>query len=574
MKRNTAFGRWIALLLAVIMVMALTACGSSSKTEPAETEAPESAPAEETAAAEEEAPESAPAEETETAEEEAPESAPAEEAETAEADAAESAGKKVLRIGTIETAQSYSLIDEGSLPMYLSYEYLVKSDRNGDTIPWLAEEVVWVDELTMRIKLRDGIYFANGEQMIGEDVLYSMYYVAYTPGSILSDKFTLVDYDASYVEDDNLTVIVKVKEPYYVLSTWLVKLGITDKSTVENRASNDPDWWDKPVSSSAYEIVENVDGSHVTFRLRDDYWDKEHMPQWDEIIFNYFSNATAMFIAYENGELDLVLKADYKDYDRALAGDIAKADSTSCYAVTVNGPQQFILGAYCEYFKDPKVREAFTHALDTDAIGMVAYGSLYHAGLESIVSPQFEGAYEAQGLNVYDPELARQCMAESNYPDGFDIKCIAMDSDGPALEVVKENLAAIGVNLNVETYDFATMLANVLTPGSTDVGFWGGTLHSVDVYEAISPFYDSEAITTSRILDPEFNALYYSIPGIADKDELNEVVKEMQRWIYKNMWIIPVCEVSYAIIYDNTVLQCNLPNLAVSFIQYECVPVE
>ena len=541
--------RILAIVSVVLMLLSLAACGGSGADTSAQSGAA-SAPA-----ADDPAP--------------AAENAPAEE--TVSADSKE--GERILRIGTIEGAQSYSPVDTGSLPLYLAYEFLCTADESGNITPWLAEEIEWIDESTLKIKLRDGIFFSNGEQMTGEDVLYSLYYAATAPGSMLGDKYAHADFDASYVEDDGLTVMVKMKDPFYELSTWLVKLCLTEKSATSERASNDPEWWDKPVSSSAYEIVENVDGSHVTFRLRDDYWDKEHMPQWDEITFYYYSNATAMFIAYENRELDLVLKADYKDYDRAVAGDIANADTTSYFTCSVNGPQQFILSPYCEYFEDAKVREAFTHALDTDAMGLVAFGTLYESGLQSYVSSMFTDAYEAQGLNVYDPELARQCMAESNYPDGFDITCIADESNATELEVVKENLAAIGVNLNVETYDFATMLSIVLTPGATDVGFFGGTLHSVDAYEAISAYYDGNAITTSRITDPEFNAMYYSVPQIADKDEQNEVLKQMQRWVYENMWLIPVCDVQYAILFDNTVLDCHLTNLAVDFVQYACEPV-
>ena len=483
-------------------------------------------------------------------------------------------GEKVLRIGSIETAQSYSPIDTGSLQLYLAYEFLCTADESGNLIPWLAEEIEWQDESTLKIKLRDGIYFSNGEQMVGEDVLYSLYYAAWTPGSMLGDKYKCVDFDASYVEDDNLTVIVKTQDTFSELDTWLVKLALTDKSAISDRASNDPAWWDAPVSSSAYEIVDNVDGSHVTFRLREDYWDKEHMPEWDEITFYYYSNPTAMFIAFENRELDIVLRVDSKDYDRAVAGDVMHADTTSCYTVSVNGPQNFILGGYCEYFQDPKVREAVMHALDPESIGIVAYGTLYRAGIDSFVSPMFADAYEPQGIYEYDVEYAKQCLAESSYPDGFTVKWVAQDGDKLITEVIQANLAAIGINVEVETYDFATMLATVLTPGATDIGLFGGTLHSVDAYESISPFYEDNAITTSRILDPEFNAMYKSLPRIFDKDEQNEVLKEMQRWIYENMWLVPLCEVHYAVAYDNSVLNCTLPNFSVGFIQYECTPVK
>ena len=521
----------ICLLLALMMVLALCACGSSSSQSTAD-----SAAADTTAAA--------------------------------DTSAAAADGDRVLRIGTTETMQSYSPTATGGRMMNVAYEYLITKDEDGNFVNWLAEDIEWVDNMTLQIKVRDDVTFQDGNPLTGEDVLYSLYYASADRTSMTADKFAHVDYDASYVEDDGLTVVLKMKDEYSFMYSWLAMAVITEKATASELASDEPTWWDEPISTSAYVLTENVDGSHCTFKLRDDYWDTENMPQWDEITFYYYANATAMFIAFENGELDVVFNVDSSDYDRAVAGETANADTVGTSLVAVNSPLNICLGAYCEYFQDAKVREAIFHAIDPDAIGTVAYGSLYTTA-DSLLSDQFGDAYESQGGYEYDVELAKQCMAESSYPDGFEITWMVQEVDSLALEVVQAELAEIGITLNVETYDFATLLQNLLVPGNTDAAFWGGQRNSVDACEAISPYYNGNALTCTRIMDEDYNALYNSLPTIFDTDEQNEVLHEMQQWHHENMWIYPVVTVNQAYVYDASKVDFHMTDISLSRVQYD-----
>ena len=523
----------IALILSLAMLLALCACGGSQQTDS--------------------------------------ESAAADSGSAAAEPAAD--GEKVLRIGLIESSQSFSPTDNGGLPLNLAYEFLATTDAGGTLTPWLAESIEWVDDTTIKIVLRDGIYFQDGDQMTGEDVLYSIYYAANAVGYELSKHYVCVDFDQSYVEDDGLTVILKTSYVYAPLYTWLAAVCLVNKSAVQNTASDDPSWFDTPSTSSAYELVENVDGAHCTFRARDDYWDADNQPQWDEITFYYYSNATAMFIAFENGELDLVLKPDYKDYERALEGDIVPADTTSCYSVEINSVAAVTLGSYCEYFQDPKVREAVAHCLDAEGIAAVVYGSLVKTGMTSILAEDFTGKYESVGSFDYDVEYAKQCMAESNYPDGFTIHCVAMNTDETMMQVVQAELAEIGIELEIEVYDFMTWIQLTQVEGSTDISVLAGT-QNFDASAALSSYSIESMLTGTRVTDPDFNELLSAINSTVDQDAQNELYHELQELAYEQMWIIPLFQCSYGIVYNNTVLDCTLPATGTcAYVQFECVPV-
>ncbi len=482
-----------------------------------------------------------------------------------------SAGDKILTIGSIEAAQSYSPIDPGSLSFYMAYEFLSRYNPDGTTYPWLAESLGYVDELTYQIKLRDGIYFANGNKMTGEDVLYSIVYAATAVGSILAEKFVCLDLDACRVEEDGMTVTLILKTPYAFLDLWMPKVALTEKAGAEALGSSDPQWWDQPISSSAYMIKENVDGSHVTLVARDDYWDKENMPEWEEVTFRFFSNATAMFIAFENGELDMLYKADSNDYQRALAGDVANPDTTKCYTIGPRSALLLCLGPYNEYFQDPKVREAVAHAIDTDGLASVMYGE-YLANLDSIISPSLAG-YVPQGQYEYDLEYAKQCMAESAYPDGFEVMMIGEVANALLAEVLQAQLAEIGISLVIENYDFPTMIGKLVTPGACDIGFWGGGLSSFTPFDTFTPLHDGNGLSVTHILDEEWNAMYDELPLIYDATQRDELYAEMQQWHYENIWSIPLFEPQFTVVYNSEAVDCQLNDLTVDYVHLACRPV-
>ena len=63
------------------------------------------------------------------------------------------------------------------------FETLVAKDEEGNIIPWLAESWEQVDECTIRFKLRDNVYFHNGEKLSAEDVAFTIQRATEKPSS-------------------------------------------------------------------------------------------------------------------------------------------------------------------------------------------------------------------------------------------------------------------------------------------------------------------------------------------------------------------------------------------------------
>jgi peptide/nickel transport system substrate-binding protein len=458
-------------------------------------------------------------------------------------------GAKVLRVGVTEDSSSFNpwAGAGGATAMYLVYESIVQREGNGQVITWCAESVDWIDNTTFVVKVRDDVTFSDGDKLTAEDVVYSI--------DRAMEATQTVPYDpkATTIADDGLTITYTMLEEYGPFKGQLDNFFIVNKSAVEDWGDDDERWWDRPVSTGPYSVVENVSGSHVTLKAREDYWNKDAMPEWDEVIINLYSNPTAMFVAFENDEIDLVAGIDANDAKRLQSGDIANADTTKFEVVPGNANYLLCLNPNKKEFQDIKVREAIANVINRESVGEVAFGGLYQID-DSSVSPG-SNYYTSTGSYDKGVDYAKECMAASSYPDGFDMKVSGMSSDAKIWEVLQENLSQLGINLTFETFDLPTYMPMMLEGGITDAALMtslGGN-PTGDPYHELSSFNPTNGpFSDIRLEDGEYKEIWDK--GVFSNDEAQraEYFAKIQQWLYDNIQAIPLVEPSYCFAYNSS----------------------
>jgi peptide/nickel transport system substrate-binding protein len=98
------------------------------------------------------------------------------------------------------------------------FETLVKKDEDGNIVPCLAESWEQIDDVTIRFKLRDDVYFHNGDKLTAEDVVFSIQRATEKPSS--ASIFAAFDAEKHKVVDD-LTVDVATKKPFAAVFNYL-----------------------------------------------------------------------------------------------------------------------------------------------------------------------------------------------------------------------------------------------------------------------------------------------------------------------------------------------------------------
>jgi len=448
--------------------------------------------------------------------------------------------KNVLRVGTTHFLGGFNpnSPDISLLGSYLVYETIERRDGDGYLASWLAD-CGWVDDSHYEIKMKEGITFSNGEEMTGEDILWSFRIVAESPAPWAS-YYSTIDFDASTVSEDGRTVTFVFTAPYAPFNSFTDTPAILDKSAVEDWATDDARWWDQPVGSGPYTVVENISGSQIKFALRDDYWSEEYMPEWDEIILNEYADSSSMFVAFENNEIDLMLDPANADMERMINGGVNGEDNQYELIQKASNITLYLDGSKPE-LQDLKVREAIANAIDPDAVGTATFGTLYRVA-DSVLSPECK-FYTSVGAYTGGIEYAKQCMADSGYPDGFTLHAVVALEDEKSMAVIQEQLAQIGIETKIDIYDASVVIETMMKEGGADASIQS----EVGGNYAREPIVDlmmtrSEVQYTTRIMDPEYIEHYNAALNTNSDEVRAEEYDWIQHWLHDNAMLIPIVD--------------------------------
>lgn len=529
--------RMSVLALLLVLVLLMSACGSSAGQPAAET--PAEAPAE------------------------APNEAPAEIPTEAEdvIGTTESGGfvrqteEGTLTVGDLNAVGGFNTAGDNNLHYFnLVYDKLFELNPDtGEIEPQLVESWEYTDDLTMKFKLRDDVYFSNGDKLTAEDVIWSFQRLSEHAG--LRQWLAYFDMEKCTV-DSELEFTMTTYEtfgPGIKLFVWAA-MHVLNKDYVE--ANPDTAFWDAPCGSGPYTVEEIVSGSHVTFVRRDDYWGE--LPEAEKITIRYYAEPAVMFMDFENGALDAVFQIDDADLTRLENGevpDVTYQVRTSNEIYTLN---------LCEYvpeFQDIRVRQAIAHAIDMDAVADAALGGLALKATSTLPSGC---AYHIDvGSYEYDPELAKELLAEAGYPDGFDIHIATFQRplNQRIVDTVQYYLGEVGITLDVEMGDPPT-IAPKFQAGETDIVI-RDTAGGSTVGEPLQIYCGIMSNTTNmaaRITDPTLDQ--YLMDGIHSLDDevRRENYEAAQQYIYDNVFLMPICELQVAYAYRNY-LTYNADNL-------------
>ena len=525
----------IALLLAIIPCLTLlTACGGNSAEQPAAESAAEAAPAEEAAGA------------------------PAEEPAAADGD-----GKVTVTIGA--TYPRYVGVfdmcqianDQVALPAgFLVYDMLVRmevmEDGTSDYYSDILEDMYIDDnQENLIIVLKPGITFANGEEMNGEDIIYSLKRKGTHPR--LASDYLMYDFENATVSEDGYTTTIPLNS---YRGDWMVKLesaAILNKDwIVEHGGEADPanasgapfDWNDPALvcGSGPYKVTEYVADDHVTYEKRDDWWQADSadpdVAQPDVIVTKAYADASTMLVDYQNGVLDGILGLSETQYnqvanDPSLGTAIASTSKSVVWLVmdVDNTPEM----------QDVELRKAIAMGTKIDDMAVVGYGSLalIPEGMFSMATPFASSGY----MFEYDPDTAKQMITDLGY-EGLTLPMICDSGVSAMAEVWQEQMRNIGLNIDLQVYDVMTCIQYWLTPGATAVQFLGNDNANVpgDPSTAMSNMWAGTDLAALRKTGAEWNELVVNAMNGATVEERRAAYDEMQEFNMENVYCIPIVE--------------------------------
>lgn len=431
-------------------------------------------------------------------------------------------------------------------------EYLTYTDGDNITHPYLLKSWEASDDLkTWTLNLRKGIKHNNGDEFNADDVVFTMNeWLDEDVGSSILGLMSYLPADGIEKVDD-YTVVLHLNRAEIAVPEHLFHYP----ALILNHRTFDGDFLKAPHGTGPYTLEEYSEGERVLLKRREDYWqdgaDGKPLPYLDEMEFIDMGSETSAWIAaMQAGEVDLLDLGDMGGTDIYLA----LKDNADVNVMPVPTAQTRVLRMRVDMdpWTDNNVRMALKLCQNREKILNLAYFGEGLQGQDIHVGPMHP-EYCEMPIPEYDPEKAKQLLADAGYPDGLDVE-LAVGSGWADVvsyaEVLKEDAAAAGLNITLNTmpnsqyWEQWTEVALGITP-------WThrplGTMVMSLAYVA-----DAEgnpaAWNETRWVDEEFSEILTEANGTLDVEKRRELFCDLQRiqWergsigiaYWRNVWFV------------------------------------
>ena len=442
-------------------------------------------------------------------------------------------------------------------------ESLFGRDEKGNTLPKLIKE--WSlspDKLVWTFKLQEGVQFHKGYgEMTAEDILWSMEESTAedTVNSVASRLRRLwANPEGSAKAIDDYTIEVNTGTLQYDMLSWtsIPYAGwIVSKKQAEElgqeAASRDG------AGTGPFEIVEHQTGQTWTMKAVENHWRKT--PNFAQLIYHQIPEESTRVANFLTGNLDTFIM----DLDSLPA--VQQMEGVKL--MRVEGGGTIHIGWYGNYHipekerpahnpdlpwvsasgdvnseewqRAAKVRRAMSIAVDRQLIvdtilsgegkPLVLWG--WEAQLHRL-PPDIQAGWE------YNPEKARQLLAEAGYPDGFEVTLTPDIRNVPgeveATEAIGTMWEDIGISTRLNKVPFSTIFAEIKarTYEQTNTHGTGGR---TDPLSLMIPMFDSTSGFNVGMEHPWLDEMLSKAVMTLDEDERYEVLVEMARWIFDNV---------------------------------------
>ena len=432
----------------------------------------------------------------------------------------------------------------------LLYDYLVGCTDDGQLSPDNGIAQSWeeaADKLSWTFRLRQNITFHDGTALTADDVKFSI-------DSVLDPKAIglLGPTRAAFKEvevKDVSTVVIHLKQPVVFLP-WNLSCATGSDGTILphkyfQRVGADA-FAKNPIGSGPYKVVKNAIGSAIQLEAVERHW-REGVPRFKTVMFLLVPEESTRLAQLRTGEADIIAVSREKVPEVKAAG-FNVFSKLNDQVVVIYMQQQWEPVPVT----DKRVRQALNLALDKDAIMKFVFAGqgvpvpMYPIGSYGVAA----GADTTLQPYPYDPQKARQLLAEAGYPHGFDTKIYSyVTGDLPEIprlaEAVADYLGKVGVKAKITAIDRAALLTK--RQGKTLAGEllpWSTPNRSVasQIVTIINALHHSQAQFTSTAV-PELDQMIERALAATDVHEVERLVGEMHRLLYANAHNITIGEI-------------------------------
>lgn len=371
------------------------------------------------------------------------------------------------------------------------YDGLVHWDAQSETFkPLLATAYRQIDPVTMEFDLRDGVTFHDGSSFGPEDVVYTFNFIADEANAVLNYGDIRWLKNAEHVGGN--TVRLNMNEPFpAVLSYLALVLPILPEGhfdSAETGSDGAPRFAAvAPNGTGPFKVTDFAAGDSVKMQANDAYFgaSPKGAPRLDSLTYRTITDSSTQIAELMTGGIDWIW---------GISNDQAKAVAQAPHITSVNAPTMRI--SYLTFdtqgtsgtdaFTRPEVRRAVGHAIDRARIAQYLMGESSRV-INAACHPVQFGCTDDVAAYDYDPEKARQMLADAGYADGLSVDVYGY-RDREVTEAILGDLAKVGIKGNLRWMKYAAA-RDAIRAGKTPIAnmTWGSS--SIPDVSAITSYF-------------------------------------------------------------------------------------
>lgn len=395
----------------------------------------------------------------------------------------------------------YSTARTGLIAGYQVFDTLFyRNDETGDFDGLLAESYEWTDDVTLVVKLRQGIKFHNGEDLTADDVVFTFQEFGGPDGvGAARPSFNWID---SIEKTDDFTVVFHAKAPSPAAMIFLAMANyIYPKDYYEEKGSSG--FAAQPIGTGPYMFDKIEPGKGYTLVANPNYFDgPKAKPKIGTINVRTVPDVNTQLAEMIGGNADFLWNIPEDQAQKLSASGRANVINAGAMRVGYISMDAAGRTGADNPFTKKEVRQAVAHAIDRQGIKQALLSDANQV-IDSACNPVQFGCETDVTKYDYDPEKSKELLAAAGYPDGFTTKFYAY-RDRPITEAMLNMLSEVGIKTELTYMQYAAT-AEAHGKGEIPITFltWGSS-SIPDVSNITSYFFRGQSRDDAR--DPEVMA--------------------------------------------------------------------
>jgi peptide/nickel transport system substrate-binding protein len=434
----------------------------------------------------------------------------------------------------------------------------VNTLKNQAETPMLAKSYKWnADKTQIDFRIRSGVKWNDGKPLTAKDVAFTFNLMKRVKSTDLYALWTTAGLQSATASGDQVTLkFEKAAQPYFYAFAHQVAI-VPEHVFGTGAAAAHPDTWvdKKPVGTGPFE-VNPCSPNNIQYTANPDYW-QQGKPYIQKVEYPAY---------LDNGPANLDLANGKAQWGSQFIPGIKQfyldksADNHTWSPPVLNVGIYPNLDPSHKMSSNLKVRQAISYAVDRDKVSKIGVGGQEPAANQSgIVTPTFDKYYDKAavtkaGFDKPDPARAKKLLGELGYSPSKPLKLKIITITGytdwdASLNVIKQNLKAVGIDLTVQDLAQQTMVGKLYT-GDYDLAYYnqqtsGPTpyyelrqmLHSANT----APLGKNATSNYQRYKNPKVDQLLNDYAS-ADETKQVEIIKQVAQYMIDDVPVIPVVE--------------------------------